>query len=315
VDSLLIKIISKFSGTPARAVEALRPSSAPFISGDTFREMADFVIENFPGFKEIATLPKAKSSQIIFVKVDVFKPSRKNNHFLEWLTAGGFLVGQGPQVLIHNGDLPPSDEFIDELVAAGARVYCVNKVKSSLHVTPIPIGLENLHHGVNGVLENFSPASPDRASNDELLSTKNIEVFSSFNVSTNPKIRSALVEKIAHSRHYFIGSGLTPDEFRSKVSRSLFVLSPAGNGLDCHRTWESIYLDSLPVVMKGSLAASLTAQLPIWEVSDWDEVLLASPKKLLEKFAALRSRSLSLAYSPYWQDLTSRRRTTFDYEA
>ncbi|CAF4378106.1 unnamed protein product, partial [Adineta steineri] len=28
-----------------------------------------------------------------------------------------------------------------------------------------------------------------------------------------------------------------------------FWLSPRGNGLDCHRTWEALYLDTIPIVL------------------------------------------------------------------
>ena len=48
-------------------------------------------------------------------------------------------------------------------------------------------------------------------------------------------------------------------------------LSPRGNGLDCHRTWEALYLDAIPIVWHSTLD-SLYANLPIIIIHDWKEV-------------------------------------------
>ncbi|CAF0775966.1 unnamed protein product [Didymodactylos carnosus] len=45
-------------------------------------------------------------------------------------------------------------------------------------------------------------------------------------------------------------------------------LSPRGNGLDCHRTWEALYLDIIPIVMNSTLI-SLYQDLPIIIIDDW----------------------------------------------
>jgi hypothetical protein len=48
-------------------------------------------------------------------------------------------------------------------------------------------------------------------------------------------------------------------------------LSPRGNGLDCHRTWEALYLDIIPIVWHSTLD-SLYTDLPIIVIHDWKEV-------------------------------------------
>ncbi len=50
-----------------------------------------------------------------------------------------------------------------------------------------------------------------------------------------------------------------------------FVLSPHGNGLDCHRTWEAIVLGCIPIV-KTSTIDSLYDDLPVLIVKSWNEV-------------------------------------------
>src|ERR1700722_11865528 len=55
------------------------------------------------------------------------------------------------------------------------------------------------------------------------------------------------------------------------LAHSKFVLSPQGNGLDCHRTWEALYMGCIPIV-KNSLLNDLYEDLPVVIVDDWAEV-------------------------------------------
>ncbi len=50
-----------------------------------------------------------------------------------------------------------------------------------------------------------------------------------------------------------------------------FVLSPHGNGLDCHRTWEALALDHIVLVPSSSLD-ELYADLPVVALKSWDEI-------------------------------------------
>jgi len=50
-----------------------------------------------------------------------------------------------------------------------------------------------------------------------------------------------------------------------------FVVSPHGNGLDCHRTWESLALGNIVIVRRSPLDP-LYERLPVVSVSDWSEI-------------------------------------------
>jgi hypothetical protein len=60
------------------------------------------------------------------------------------------------------------------------------------------------------------------------------------------------------------------DLWREKT-RYAFVVSPHGNGLDCHRTWESLVLGNIVIVKRSSLDA-LYEGLPVVIVEDWREI-------------------------------------------
>ncbi|CAF4858075.1 unnamed protein product [Rotaria sp. Silwood1] len=48
-------------------------------------------------------------------------------------------------------------------------------------------------------------------------------------------------------------------------------LSPRGNGIDCHRTWEALYLDAIPIVWHSTID-SLYTDLPVIIIHDWNEI-------------------------------------------
>jgi hypothetical protein len=80
-----------------------------------------------------------------------------------------------------------------------------------------------------------------------------------------------------------------------------FVLSPQGNGIDCHRTWEALCLGCIPI-LKSSGIDSLFENLPVWIVNDWKEVTLDSMKAKLEEFKN-RPFLLEKLTLKYWQNL------------
>ena len=64
----------------------------------------------------------------------------------------------------------------------------------------------------------------------------------------------------------------TPLEYRKALSESKFVLSPAGNGYDCHRTWEAMYLGAIPILRRANWPFT-NKSLPVLLVDEWDDLL------------------------------------------
>lgn len=60
------------------------------------------------------------------------------------------------------------------------------------------------------------------------------------------------------------------DLWRVKT-RYAFAICPPGNGLDCHRTWESLLLGNIPIVRRSSLD-ELYDGLPVAIVDDYSEI-------------------------------------------
>lgn len=85
-------------------------------------------------------------------------------------------------------------------------------------------------------------------------------------------------------------------ELWATKSRYLFSVSPHGNGLDCHRTWEDLALGLIPIV-KSSPLDSLYDGLPVVIVNDWTEI---SDRNLRVWAARFRNTSRERIRMSYW---------------
>jgi hypothetical protein len=63
-----------------------------------------------------------------------------------------------------------------------------------------------------------------------------------------------------------------------------FVLSPFGNGFDCHRTWETLFLGSIPIV-KSPQFKDMFEGLPVLMVERWEDITFELLKKTQKEFA------------------------------
>ena len=87
----------------------------------------------------------------------------------------------------------------------------------------------------------------------------------------------------------------------TNMTQHAFVVSPFGNGLDCHRTWEALALGCIPIVRSSGMDP-LFDDLPVWIVNDWTEVTLEAMKQKIEEFRtkSFRYEKLTLAY---WRNI------------
>lgn len=78
-----------------------------------------------------------------------------------------------------------------------------------------------------------------------------------------------------------------------------FVVSPHGNGLDCHRTWEALSLGCIPIVKTSGLDP-LFEDLPVWIVSQWSDVTESNMRLKVEEFNTKLFQYEKLTLK-YWQ--------------
>jgi hypothetical protein len=100
------------------------------------------------------------------------------------------------------------------------------------------------------------------------------------------------------------------DTYRAKT-QYIFSASPPGNGIDCHRTWESLLLGNIVIVMETGLEPMFEG-LPVVVVKNWTEV---SRKNLVlweKRFRNMPYESYRhMLTNKYWLDQMTKVATAF----
>jgi hypothetical protein len=113
--------------------------------------------------------------------------------------------------------------------------------------------------------------------------------------------RKDAIEKVSKDLVFYEPFKATRDVCWKHMIECAFVLSPWGNGLDCHRTWEALCLGCIPIVKTSGLDA-LFQDLPVWIVRDWTDVTLESMKQTVEEFKAKSFKYEKLTLT-YWRNI------------
>jgi hypothetical protein len=179
-------------------------------------------------------------------------------NYLEW-----FFEHDAPKddfvLVTHNSDWPVGERHRRHLRSRRLRAWFATNVDLAhpkLH--PIPLGIANPHwpHGKTEALRSASAAA---ASKSELFDV-------SFSLETNAAERRYCLEQ----------TGLEParmlpfPDYLDRLASSWFSVSPAGHGVDCHRTWEALYVGTIPVVLRSPLTEA-HPELPLVVLDDWSE--------------------------------------------
>lgn len=278
-----------------------RPGSFPFISADTYRLLCDVVIEG----DSIIVRNRLYGRSVMFF--DLSLVDKRNSNLLD-SSQFDSLLGlidrcESPPVLIfHNGDIAPNRGVLEKLQTQTHHIFSSNIVHETPKLTPLPVGLENRYRNNNGVLADFH-SFRDTAE----TRAREQRVFASFNPSTNREVRDPVVRLFASSRFGWNPARISSPEYRKQVLNSKFVISPPGNGFDCHRTWESIYLGAVPVVLKEFAPVMFSEELPILAVENYSEFIEMSDAALDEAFDVISRKSKTLAFMTHWFDLIASR--------
>ena len=213
-------------------------TSYPFLSGNTFKSLCDAELDNnFDAFFNTLSCHNK-----LFIDVN-------NLHLLVcWLKSHPSALPRRETLIVHNGDLLPEPSDCLLVKSYFSRLHAVNWLGSSNDIQPLPIGLENISLVQNGVPRDFARTISKHKNSWQ---KRSIEILIAFNDQTQVSERTEARNASKHIKGAFVTSGvISPRKYRELVANSKYVLSPPGNGPDCHRTWEALYLGSVPIVKK-----------------------------------------------------------------
>jgi len=178
------------------------------------------------------------------------------------------------------GDI--DNEIVEKLVNCPriTRWYTQNYSKNEFEkIKNYPIGFD-LHTPRSKIWSRFIFTNDISSVLDKIKNFKRFEgerklnIFSDAHLNQSPKFgnqRARMKEILGKSKNmHFLGSRVGIDKLWSYYNQYQFVISPHGNGLDCHRTWEIIYMGAIAIVKSSSLDP-LYKDLPVVIVQDWRE--------------------------------------------
>lgn len=171
--------------------------------------------------------------------------------------------------------------------------YSQNCVLNHPKLSRIPIGLD--YHTMSERNSDWGEKISSIEQENILNNIKNnlkpfwereIKCYSNFHFFTNTKYGSDRVDAMTYINKelvYYENAKINRKQTWENQSKYSFVISPHGNGLDCHRTWEALCLGCIPIVKKSGIS-DLFYELPVLIVNDWKDVTIELLNDTINKF-------------------------------
>jgi len=210
------------------------------------------------------------------------------SHILPNLKKPFILVGGDCDETIPN-DIFPNDKDFNEFIDNPLLLHWFSQNLAISHpkMTAMPIGLD--YHTVarwNAWGERATSPVDQEA---QLISAKNNSIpfwgrtnkcYANFQFQMQTRYafdRKDAIEQIGKELVFYEPKPVKRSLTWKRQSYFAFVISPHGNGYDCHRLWEALILGCIPIV-KTSVLDCLYENLPVLIVKEWSDVT----KELLE---------------------------------
>ena len=231
--------------------------SYPYITGNSIAVKCKH-IWNYDGYKINS---KCNNENWVFIKTDYIGEFFSKIH-----------LKQPSVIFTHNSDYPINETYLKYLDDPRVLVWFAQNVAiKHPKLKPFPIGIANAGYSHGDI----SIVNKIRSQNNK----KHNMFYANFNINNNKNEREyclqqtgiTLRDDVDGGWNGFAGGYKLPTTFEGylgDLSRSYFCLSPKGNGIDCHRTWEALYMGCIPIVTKSEIAEA-HKDMPIIILDDW----------------------------------------------
>ena len=281
-----------------------RQSSRPFISVDYWLELSDTILDS-PGKK------LGKNAKIIFLKTDLISNyiEQLENHNTDFILISASNIDYCVPYLSY----PGNNNLVSRILNCKnlLRWFCKNPCIVNPKIEPIPIGPKWQWHSTEFYGESKTKhlhifkkycMNPKKLfySNKSKLLYINFTPSSTSNPFYKPHVNNRENALKDLSRNFdTTNNKLDFENYIIQLSKYKFCISPPGNGIDCHRTWEALMVGTIPIVVASPLD-KLFDNLPVIIVRDYKSI---SKKYLDEKYYELRRKkyNFSKLYTNYWK--------------
>lgn len=258
-----------------------------FINGIGFQQVAEYVWDQ----DRRDDISKIKKKTVIWCKTD----------YLQLLFDRLRDVKYSIVLITHCSDHAITKELFNSKPSCVKIWFAQNADYAHPDLIPLPIGVEN-HIGVN------------RGSSIDIDVINN----NSFDFTIKNKIINKLYCNFNLSNHFnrknvykalYDNTMITPSprccyaDYIYELKKFLFIASPRGNGIDCHRTWEALYCGSIPLVDRHHMYDTYK-NLPIIQVDSWHAVTYDTLKPYVMKYKNKEVfTNVDMLKLTYWLDV------------
>jgi hypothetical protein len=253
-----------------------------YINAANYEDICDFSV--IPPEGKLVTENFFKKDSIIFCKTD----------YIDYLFECIKNSDKKYVVITHHSDYPIDSYRFSKKPKNVKKWFAINPTVMDESLIAIPLGLKT-HKGI--YLEERYKTSWLVGVIDELRNNDKDNIVYCNWGDTNP-YRNTIIDKLKKNRvPYKLENNIPFEEYSNNMSKCRYVISPPGNGIDCHRTWEALYMGCIPIVIKDRIYDNWS-ELPILQVNDYSELT----NEMLESFSK-REFEYDKLYMDYWKKI------------
>jgi hypothetical protein len=192
-------------------------------------------------------------NDLIFINLDYF------DAFIETLKSSP--PKNKFRLVTQNSDRTFTENHFNKVKPYIEHVYAINSIYENPMLSTIPIGFCD---------KNIRP-SKDLLEIKNQNNTKIILLYMNFLIITNFNKRTECFNTFNNKSYVFQEQNISPYDYYKSLSQSKYTVSPEGTGIDCHRIYEALYFDTIPI-LKTSSMDYFYKNLPVLIVNSWTEI-------------------------------------------
>tara|TARA_B100001029_G_C15060679_1_gene458192 strand:+ start:1532 stop:2479 length:948 start_codon:yes stop_codon:yes gene_type:complete len=274
----------------------LRLSSSPYISGDSYRKLANHL------FDETTLLdPKdVEENDIVFLKTDL-----KEKFFSEYHNE----IKSKYILITHNSDeciTKLDTKYIDDKIIHWFAMKLNLPMNSK--ISPLPAGFENRRYFNNGIIKNFEKVYSNNLKNNNF--EKKNQILCSFNINTNIKERAPLIEAVSKRKDVDINNFSNNFHYLNALSLYKFNLCPEGNHFESHRFWETLFFNNIPIVERNNVNENFVQiGIPIIMLEKWEDISNLTIERMVNQYFYNKSEDpRKFIKLDFWKELIYKER-------
>lgn len=171
---------------------------------------------------------------------------------------------QSFKLIIHNTDDTIDNKYFKIFETTKCYQIFAQNVSFLINekIKYLPIGIANRqwNHGNKELLNKIIKTNIQKEN----------KIFFNFSINTNvierTKCYNVFNNKLKFTKYN------NQEQYLIELKKCKYCICPIGNGLDCHRLWECLYLNVIPICKKTLFIENINKDFPIHIVNDWTDL-------------------------------------------